>query len=311
MNHLKRPILIATIGYIIGIIWELYFKISIVPFFIINLIIYVIFNKKIIKYKQIIILILIFFISSNTQIKQLNKKYDTLYNNLEEVKIVGTIVSGPQEKEYKTVYKIKVETINRDKKYKNTYLFLNVKNSSKQEIKYGDKITFNGTFTKPQTKRNYKGFDYKEYLKTIKVYGSVTLDSEVRVIKKNNVNLIFIFIFKIKQIIKNNVTELLPKETSSIVLGIILGDTENISKELKEKFKTSSLYHILAVSGTHISYLIIGTTFILEKSKISKRKSRILTIIVLVFFMILTGLSPSVVRAGTMAIILIGARTFS
>ena len=311
MNHLKRPILIATIGYIIGIIWELYFKISIVPFFIINLIIYVIFNKKIIKYKQIIILILIFFIISNTQIKQLNKKYDTLYNNLEEVKIVGTIVSGPQEKEYKTVYKIKVETINRDKKYKNTYLFLNVKNSSKQEIKYGDKITFNGTFTKPQTKRNYKGFDYKEYLKTIKVYGSVTLDSEVRVIKKNNVNLIFIFIFKIKQIIKNNVTELLPKETSSIVLGIILGDTENISKELKEKFKTSSLYHILAVSGTHISYLIIGTTFILEKSKISKRKSRILTIIVLVFFMILTGLSPSVVRAGTMAIILIGARTFS
>lgn len=308
---MKRPILIATIGYIIGIIWELYFKISIVPFFIINLIIYVIFNKKIIKYKQIIILILIFFIISNTQIKQLNKKYDTLYNNLEEVKIVGTIVSGPQEKEYKTVYKIKVETINRDKKYKNTYLFLNVKNSSKQEIKYGDKITFNGTFTKPQTKRNYKGFDYKEYLKTIKVYGSVTLDSEVRVIKKNNVNLIFIFIFKIKQIIKNNVTELLPKETSSIVLGIILGDTENISKELKEKFKTSSLYHILAVSGTHISYLIIGTTFILEKSKISKRKSRILTIIVLVFFMILTGLSPSVVRAGTMAIILIGARTFS
>lgn len=308
---MKRPILIATIGYIIGIIWELYFKISIVPFFIISSIIYVIFNKKILKYKQIIILILIFFIISNIQIKQLNKKYDTLYNNLEEVKIVGTIVSEPKEKEYKTVYKIKVETVNRDRKYKNTYLFLNVKNSSKQEIKYGDKITFNGTFTKPQTKRNYKGFDYKEYLKTIKVYGSVTLDSEVRVIKKNNVNLIFIFIFKIKQIIQNNVTELLPKETSSIVLGIILGDTEDISKELKEKFKTSSLYHILAVSGTHISYLIIGTTFILEKSKISKRKSRILTIIALVFFMILTGLSPSVVRAGTMAIILIGARTFS
>lgn len=308
---MKRPILIATIGYIIGIIWELYFKISIVPFFIINSIIYVIFNKKIIKYKQIIILILIFFIISNIQIKHLNKKYDTLYNNLEEVKIVGTIVSEPKEKEYKTVYKIKVETVNRDRKYKNTYLLLNVKNSSKQEIKYGDKITFNGKFSKPQTKRNYKGFDYKEYLKTIKVYGSVTLDSEVRVIKKNNVNLICIFIFKIKQIIQNNVTELLPKETSSIVLGIILGDTEDISKELKEKFKTSSLYHILAVSGTHISYLIIGTTFILEKSKISKRKSRILTIIVLVFFMILTGLSPSVVRAGTMAIILIGARTFS
>lgn len=308
---MKRPILIATIGYILGIIWELYFKISIVPFYILSLIIFSIFNKKILKCKQIIILILIFFSISNIQVKQLNKKYDTLYNNLEEIKVIGTIVSEPQKKEYKTVYKIKVETINKDKKYKNTYLFLNIKNSSKQEIKYGDKIIFNGIFSKPQTQRNYKGFDYKEYLKTIKVYGSVTLDSKIQVVKKNNINLIFRTIFKIKQNIQNNVTELLPKETSNIVLGIILGDTEDISKELKEKFKTSSLYHILAVSGTHISYLIIGTTFILEKSKISKRKSRILTIIVLIFFMILTGLSPSVIRAGTMGIILIGARNFS
>lgn len=307
---MKRPILIATIGYIIGIIWGLYIKISIVPFFIFCLIILIIFKKRIIKYKQIIVVLLIFLSISNIHIKELNKKYNNLYKNLEEIKVVGTIVSEPQEKEYKTVYKIKVENINKDKKYKNTYLFLNVKNDTKQKIQYGDKIVFNGTFLEPQTQRNYKGFDYKEYLKTIKVYGSVTLNSEIQVVRKNNVNLISRFIFNIKQKIKNNVIELLSKETSSIVLGIILGDTDNINEELKEKFKTSSLYHILAVSGTHISYLIIGATFILEKSKISKRKSRIITIIILIFFMILTGLSPSVVRAGTMGIILIGARTF-
>ena len=32
---MKRPILVALIGYIIGIIWELYFKINIAPIFII------------------------------------------------------------------------------------------------------------------------------------------------------------------------------------------------------------------------------------------------------------------------------------
>ena len=306
---MKRPILIATIGYIIGILWGLYLK-SIVPFIIFSILILIIFKNKIRKYKQIILLILISSIISNTQINILNNKYNNLYKNINEVKVIGTIVSEPQEKEYKTVYKIKVESINGNSKYKNTYLLLNIKNINKPKVEYGNKITFNGTYIEPQTQRNYKGFDYKEYLKTIQVYGSVTLDSEVRILEHNNINIIYKTINNIKQNINENLNELLPEETRYVCLGILIGDTENITDELKEKFKTSSLYHLLAVSGSNITYIIIATAFILQKINLNKRISKIFTIIIIIFFMILTGLSASVVRAGFMGIILIGAGLF-
>lgn len=307
---MKRPILIAVIGYILGILWGLYIQISIVPFIFILLVVLFLKKGKIIKYKNILILIILIFICASVKTLYLNNKYNTLYNNIEECKVIATVVSEPQEKEYKYVYKIKVESINGNTKYKNTYLLLNIKKSNKIDVEYGDKIIFNAIYNEPETSRNYKGFNYKEYLKTIKVYGTVSLESEIKVIKKNNINVISHIIYNIRQKIKSNINDLLPKETSNLCLGILLGDTENIDDDLKEEFKSSSLYHILAVSGTHISYLILGVAFFLEKSKINKRTSKIITIFILIFFMILTGLTPSVVRAGIMGIILIGASLF-
>ena len=62
--------------------------------------------------------------------------------------------------------------------------------------------------------------------------------------------------------------------------------------------------HILAVSGMHISYIILGLTIILENF-LGKRKTRISIIVVLILYMLITGFSPSIVRAGIMGIMLI------
>ena len=48
---MKKPILTMLIGYIIGIIWELYLKTSIVPFIIILLIILIAINLQKVKRK--------------------------------------------------------------------------------------------------------------------------------------------------------------------------------------------------------------------------------------------------------------------
>ena len=60
---------------------------------------------------------------------------------------------------------------------------------------------------------------------------------------------------------------------------------------------------MLAISGAHVSYLVLGITFLLEKSKTSKRKRQILLICFLVFFMALVGFTPSATRACIMAIL--------
>ena len=47
-----------------------------------------------------------------------------------------------------------------------------------------------------------------------------------------------------------------------IVLGVLLGDTSEIDEETREDFSQSSISHVLAVSGLHVSYII----YLSEKS---------------------------------------------
>ena len=145
----NRLIVTITLGYIIGIIWGLYFKINIVLFYAI---VYVLgevvklikkpqrqfkfisiqkilrYVKLIFNFKSIIIIILISTIS-NLIITKSNKKYENLYFNIEDVTCTAKVIDNGNKEEHKTTYKIKIEKLNSNSKYNRTYLYLNVNNN--------------------------------------------------------------------------------------------------------------------------------------------------------------------------------------
>lgn len=90
-------------------------------------------------------------------------------------------------------------------------------------------------------------------------------------------------------------------ENAALLKGILLGDIDSLSIEQEENFRASNLSHILAVSGMHIAYVILATTFFLKLFRISKLKIHIIVIFVIIFFTFLTNFTPSVVRAAIMA----------
>ena len=209
-----------------------------------------------------------------------------------------------EEKEYTDMYTIKIKS----GKYKKKKFYLYVKKNEKEKLKYGDLIKINGEYEEPSEARNYKGFDYKEYLKTRKIYGNINVDiNKVTVIEGNKLNFSLIISNRIRDYIINKVDSLLPKETSSLLVGILIGEKTKISEDIIENFKTSNLSHMLSVSGTHTSYIILGITFILIKSRISKRWIYILTIFALILFMFITNFTASVTRACFMSIIVLSA----
>lgn len=329
-------IFMLMIAYILGIIWGLYIK-NIVPLFLIVIAIILIRkitnSKNIKKYKEIkdykkfrkfkkfknlnkyikilipnkkLILILITFTISFTYICVLEKSFKTKYKNIKEkIKVEAIVISNVKEKEYKDEYIIKVKTINSNKKYDGTNLKLSIK-SNKNKLEYGDKIIFTGEFEEPEVQRNYGGFDYKQYLKTQKIYGLVTTN-KIEKIEKGKYNKLLILINKINQKIVDNSNKILEKEEASLLTGILIGNKDNLSKDIQESFRNSNLSHMLAVSGAHVTYVILGITFILKKSKTNKRISKIITIFLLILFIYLTGGTPSVTRACIMAIYIIFA----
>ncbi len=317
---MKRPVLIAVIGYIIGIIVGLYFKNSIVSFYIPIVAIYVIYKEfsktKIKKFKLlsmkrylrylkiycnsvVIILLIISSIISNTIVIFQNKNYEKHYKDLsiqENLNLTGIIVSEKKEKEYYNKYKIKV-------KYNNKNLKFYITTKKEVELQYGDEISFTGTYIKPEIQRNYKGFDYLEYLKQLKIYGTIKSE-KIEILREKQANKIFQISNRISNKMILNTKNILKEETASILLGLILGDKEDIDKETEENFRYASMSHILAVSGMHVTYIILGINLILKRI-IGKRKTNILIIIILIVYMFITNFSPSIIRAGIMGVIMI------
>lgn len=203
-------------------------------------------------------------------------------------------------KQYYNLYQVKLL----GKKHFN----LMIQVSKKEELAYGDKIELQGQYQKPNKRRNYGGYDEEGYLKTLKVVGRVKA-KKIKVLAKKQINPILqlanVQKLKIEQKIEKNFEE----EKANLLKGILLGETRGIQEELKEKFQTANISHILAISGMHISYLMIGMKILFQKL-MGKKKSQIVTIIILIFYTFITGFSPSVVRAVIMGIISIGGEIF-
>ena len=178
-----------------------------------------------------------------------------------------------------------------------------MKNNKNINLDYGDEIKVYGEFNITEGNKNYKGFNYREYLKTLKIYGRVDSDN-IKVLSKNRNNIICTLSNKIFLNLKKKVESILDKDKSSLILGIVLGYTDGIDEETRENFSESNVSHILAVSGMHVGYVVMAIKFVFDKL-LGRRKSKILTSVFVLFYMFLTGFSPSVVRAGISAIVVL------
>jgi DNA internalization-related competence protein ComEC/Rec2 len=240
-------------------------------------------NKK-------IIVILICLIISIGYVSILENKYSKISDM--PIKEMVTIISDIQEKEYKKVCTAKI--VRNNKK-----ILINIKMSQHiPSIKYGDSLYIEGEFKQPEEARNYKGYNYKQYLKTKKIIGTVELE-KAKILKSSNGS----FIHNIQKYIKDTINGTLTDEEGNLLLAILLGDKDKLSEDIQESFKTSNLSHMLAVSGAHVSYIILGLTYVLQNSIIGKKNGKIVCIIFLLVFMAITNFTPSVTRACIMAVL--------
>ena len=253
---------------------------------------------KIIFTKNVIVLIIISSIISNSIVLIQNNKYEKIYKNSEgrEIKINGKIVEILNEK-----YKVKIIS----KKNKSIYIYL----QSKEKLEFGDEVIIYGKYELPNQARNYKGFDYREYLKTLKIIGTVKAN-KVTIIKNNSINYFFTKIYKLKICFSKKVNNMkLSKDEKSILKGILLGDKSEIDEEIITDFSDSNISHILAISGMHISYVILIISFVFNRL-LGKHFSKIVISFFVFIYMCLTGFPVTFVRAGISGIVLIMSNFF-
>ena len=102
-------------------------------------------------------------------------------------------------------------------------------------------------------------------------------------------------------------SETLPAPSSSLLLGIIFGIKEQMPKDFSGNLKTTGVFHVLTVSGMNVALVggFVSTFF----AMFFKRQAAIfLSILAIIFYAILAGLEPSIVRASIMGILVFSAQ---
>lgn len=331
---MNRPLLFVCVLYIIGIIIGVYCKSNILLLCCICILLVIFILIKILERKkdknklrckkiQIIKKIIVAIIAITLIgifINNINEKYNNKYikYNDKDINVIGTI--DDVLKEDNSIYKctIIIDSVNNDYSYDSTKLLIRTKINKdesinkkiKDKLHYGNKIKVKIKYKEPNIAKNYKGFDYKQYLKTEGIYGIAEINNidSIKVIKKDNMLKLKMISLKIFNKIEQQLDLILPKEEADIAKGILLGDDENVSEEILESFRDSNLLHMLAVSGTHVAYVILLISIIVNKKIFGSKKASLIKIFLLILFIFITGETPSVMRAGITVIIYIIAK---
>ena len=84
----------------------------------------------------------------------------------------------------------------------------------------------------------------------------------------------------------------------AVLAGIVLGEDEGLSDELRDNFKDSGLYHLLAVSGQNITFLALGVLGLAWLLGIPRLPAEVAALAAITGYVLAVGWQPSVVRAG-------------
>ncbi|MEG2645667.1 MAG: ComEC/Rec2 family competence protein [Clostridia bacterium] len=170
------------------------------------------------------------------------------------------------------------------------------------DYKYGDEIVLNGKIIIPEKLNNPYEFDYKKYLNSKGYVGSIATYSTKK-IGENKKSFIFSLAYKIKEKIEMKIDNLLPQKEANLFKSMIYGNSKFLDNTIKENFRKDGISHLISVSGYNVFCIVYILSILLKN--INEKLKKIIMIVVLLIFAIISLLSPSVLRAVIMASIII------
>jgi competence protein ComEC len=87
-------------------------------------------------------------------------------------------------------------------------------------------------------------------------------------------------------------------ERRAVLVGLVLGEEEGLGEGLRDRFRASGLYHLLAVSGQNVAFVAGGVLLVAWLLGISRLIAEVGALAAICAYVLAVGWQPSVVRAG-------------
>jgi len=232
---------------------------------------------------------------------------------------VAELVENPIEKtnSYKAEARLLHSQFEKDIEHGSTGIILYFqKDQAVKTLKHGQKILFSTPVTIPYSPQNPRQFNYKQYLASNGIYYQAYIKNDAfQVLNQPPHKGLFYYVKELRYEILNRLYSFhMQEEVTGIAAALLTGYKEELDPDTKASFSRVGAMHILAVSGLHVGivYLMIsGMLFFLNKGLSGRLTRLLITLLFLWFYVIFTGMSPSVLRAGIMfSLISIGQTLF-
>jgi competence protein ComEC len=233
--------------------------------------------------------------------------------------ISGVVVGEPEVKNHRIQLVLAVKTLSQ-----NEESFLSTGNirvtliGEKPVPENGDILTLTSPIRSIRNFANPGGFDYERFMAFERIWGSAyAMADKVKIKKAEGKNRfarsIDAFRNRIRILTENSGSQ----SEVNILRALIIGDKTGISDDDRENFNRTGLGHILAISGLHVG--IVASIFFLMFRKILSfipfllrrawvgKSAAILTFFPVLFYGLISGMSPSTQRAVIMTTVFLTA----
>ncbi len=179
-----------------------------------------------------------------------------------------------------------------------------VSTSAYQKVAYGEKWQLDCALKIP--KNLDQNFDYRMYLAAKGVFYACE-KPKLKLINNSGGNQFYTALLKTKNSFEGNINRLIPYPESGLLVGLILGGSHQLTKEIQSDFSRTGLSHVTAVSGYNVTIVAECLMILGIALGLWRRQAFWFSAFGIILFVIITGFSASAVRSGVMGILLIWA----
>ncbi len=246
-------------------------------------------------------------ITSQLHIPENNPKHFSNYlfeSELTKTPILtGEVIEELKPDLYHTKYILRTSKLNSISAEGKVLLLIN-KDSLQTNLQIGQKLIVASEIMKFPNNLNPYEFDYGNYMRNLGVTHQLQLKKENIVLLPSNANSLRSYAGKLRiKIIRSLKQQDFQKDELAVIQSLLLGQRQDLSKELQQSYASAGIIHILAVSGLHVGiilWLLNWMLKFLDRIKYGKFLKTFILLLCLWGFALLAGLSPSVVRAVSM-----------
>ena len=171
-------------------------------------------------------------------------------------------------------------------------------------VRYGDRLMLAGSLAAPPV---LDTFDYRDHLASQGIH--LVMDfPKVELLADGRGNPILAGLYDFRDEMGRSLQRTLPEPQAAVAQTLLLGQRDNLTLEMREDFRGTGTSHLLAISGLHVGVVLVltmaGSAFLL-----GRRGPYFLLVPLLALwgYALLSGASPSVVRAAIMGTVYLAA----